>query len=608
MGTGRRSFLYLCLGLWGGSELSAQDESIREGLLQGGLLLREGKAEQAAKKWEESLASKSIEDVLRMQMGIALSYSQTGRYRDAIVVYRRLLRTISLHQLNNLRDWQVGVSLALSRCEEELGEPEQAERSYREVLRLTGTNRQWIAHRCTARLGLARSLVARERSREAIAVLTDSLPELAGRKWSGWRAKQMAMLARIYYQIGERDWAVTILERLEEDEEIAERFFHLATRLAEGQPKPKDERKEMRVYRSSLGFDVVMPGRFELRFRQPDITGAALVGWIAEWYHIENDPFCTTDLSGSSEPLVSLPAARVGEKVAGEWKPMSAEVRRKQRGRLMLRGDTLELLEDSQARVRIRSRQHGWPHAIVEHTIYPSGRVAIAVQGERADELVGHRLDSLQVSMHRRRSLNWREVGKASWLMSGELEGILRASYLRAERNVVPSYHLSQAQNVMLIPAETKERSLKLKQSQEARSLSFELDLEERARWQAAFLLELAPEDGSVSARQYREPGTVTPQDGKIVRGDPGDWNGDGFNEGEGCFVLRGSSKFSLKAGSAGLQDPAIKILAPKGQGLSEILVNGSLVGEAARVGLDAILVSWRGSLKAGQAVEVELR
>jgi hypothetical protein len=75
------------------------------------------------------------------------------------------------------------------------------------------------------------------------------------------------------------------------------------------------------------------------------------------------------------------------------------------------------------------------------------------------------------------------------------------------------------------------------------------------------------PKEALSHALQYRKPATVEVKGAEIVTNDPGDFNADGFNESEGCTVLRGKGPVELtyrKGQTAGFA-PAFKIIGWQG-------------------------------------------
>src|SRR5262249_3032702 len=83
------------------------------------------------------------------------------------------------------------------------------------------------------------------------------------------------------------------------------------------------------------------------------------------------------------------------------------------------------------------------------------------------------------------------------------------------------------------------------------------------------------PPDALAYARQYRVPGQI---DGTaVVTDDPGDFNKDGYNESEGCHVLKGPGPcaFTYQRGAGAGHAPAFKIKNWKGAAPQRITVDG---------------------------------
>jgi len=73
----------------------------------------------------------------------------------------------------------------------------------------------------------------------------------------------------------------------------------------------------------------------------------------------------------------------------------------------------------------------------------------------------------------------------------------------------------------------------------------------------------------ALHANAYRAPGKLTVTQGKVVTDDAGDYDGDGYNESEGCYVLRSTPvgvAFTLPGAKTPRMTPAFKILDWKGE------------------------------------------
>jgi hypothetical protein len=94
------------------------------------------------------------------------------------------------------------------------------------------------------------------------------------------------------------------------------------------------------------------------------------------------------------------------------------------------------------------------------------------------------------------------------------------------------------------------------------------------------------PKDALPYAMQYRKPAAVEARGAEIVTNDPGDLNGDGFNESEGCLVLRGKGPVELtyrKGQPAGFA-PAFKIMGWQGAAPTSVKADGKEVPVIAHV------------------------
>ena len=91
--------------------------------------------------------------------------------------------------------------------------------------------------------------------------------------------------------------------------------------------------------------------------------------------------------------------------------------------------------------------------------------------------------------------------------------------------------------------------------------------------------------------------------DSKIVTNDPGDLNADGFNESEGCMVLRGKGPVELtyrKGQQAGFA-PAFKIMGWQGAAPTRVKANGKDVPVIAHVVGGNLILQVQGRLEGPQ-------
>ena len=110
-------------------------------------------------------------------------------------------------------------------------------------------------------------------------------------------------------------------------------------------------------------------------------------------------------------------------------------------------------------------------------------------------------------------------------------------------------------------------------------------------------------------AVQYRSPAKI--EGAELVNDDAGDFNKDGFNESEGCHVLKGNAQpgamtFTYKRGTGAGFAPALKVLGWKGEAPQTVKVDGQEVPAAAAVTGGYLLVQILGTIS-GNSVRIEL-
>ncbi len=121
----------------------------------------------------------------------------------------------------------------------------------------------------------------------------------------------------------------------------------------------------------------------------------------------------------------------------------------------------------------------------------------------------------------------------------------------------------------------------------------------------------LAPElktakDALPCSMQYRAPAKIS--GAELVTGDPGDFNKDGFNESEGCHVLKGPGplSFTYERGAGGGFAPAFKVTGWKGTAPRKIKVDGKDVPAVSAVVDGNLILQITGTLE-GEKAKIEI-
>ena len=102
---------------------------------------------------------------------------------------------------------------------------------------------------------------------------------------------------------------------------------------------------------------------------------------------------------------------------------------------------------------------------------------------------------------------------------------------------------------------------------------------------------------------QYGKPAALEVKGAEIVTNDPGDLNADGFNESEGCLVLRGKGPVELtyrKGQPAGFA-PAFKIMGWQGAAPTRVKADGKDVPVIAHVVGGNLILQVQGRLEGPQ-------
>jgi len=107
-------------------------------------------------------------------------------------------------------------------------------------------------------------------------------------------------------------------------------------------------------------------------------------------------------------------------------------------------------------------------------------------------------------------------------------------------------------------------------------------------------------EDALPHALQYRQPPRVQPSKGELVKNDPGDLDADGFNESEGCWVLRSKNAVELTFPNRdhALFAPVFKILDWSALPPRTVRVNGKEVPAVSAVLDGNLLLQVTGTLE----------
>jgi hypothetical protein len=356
------------------------------------------------------------------------------------------------------------------------------------------------------------------------------------------------------------------------------------------------------------------PGQRKVIVTSPGVFRAAVWqasgGGIMEFYDLAADPEAKVNLAGSDRGLFEIgwhgaarkdPDPSQGDYKSGEqgsygcrdWPSMGHQT-------LHAEGD-LEVVEQSAARVRVRAKSvfTFWNHFVdknmpveATYTFYPSGRIVIQVRVRKME-----------------REFKWSgEYGPHLFVPGHDQKpeadlGFVWSTPRQEKFDTAPR----QAEELVLATSEKVETSLMLTIPEEEQVL-FDRHMRHNGRsigWDRvgygsggvvmepgydntwACMIEVGTPGSTLAPRmktaaealphalQYRRPAKLSGAD--VVTDDPGDLNRDGFNESEGCSVLRGPGPlgFTYEKGEGSGWAPAFKVLRWTGPAPEKVSVDG---------------------------------
>lgn len=264
----------------------------------------------------------------------------------------------------------------------------------------------------------------------------------------------------------------------------------------------------------------------------------------------------------------------------------------------------LEVLEQGSARVRVRAKSwFTWWSKYVDkdlpleavYTFYPSGRIVVQVHVRRTGDSPMHW--STEYGPHLMLpGDDKRPDSDLGFTWNTPKQNRIDSAPRQPEELVLAASEKVRTSFMLTIPAE-QQRVFDRHMRHNGRSIGWD-----RFGWGSGGIVmspgydstwacmiqmgasgsTVAPEmktaaDALPLAIEYRNPPKLAVKDAALVTDDPGDLNNDGFNESEGCYVLRGEGAMELDCPTgAVLHQPAFKILGRKGAVPEQVTVGGT--------------------------------
>lgn len=357
-------------------------------------------------------------------------------------------------------------------------------------------------------------------------------------------------------------------------------------------------------------------------------------GGISQLFDLQNDPEAKQNLAFADRGLLEIGWHGAQYKVPASTQPAydgCADWPSSGHNDLKATGD-LQVIEKSPARVRVRVKSEfvWWSKQVhtdftvnAIYTFYPAGRIVSQVTVQNSGEKPFHwsseygphlMISSVQTSNPSGEPMGFGTPAHPEWKGADKAEELTMA---------YPTSTAVKAGLMLTIPPEQQALFTRHMRHGPAGQLGWDragygsngIVMEKGYQSTWACMIQLgtggssllpefkAPADGLGVAADYRKPARIT--GAEVVTDDPGDFNKDGFNESEGCYVLKGpgplSFAFEGTQGSAGLA-PTFKVKGWTGEAPKVMSVNGKEIPAAAAVVDGNLVIQVLGSLGADRA------
>lgn len=302
---------------------------------------------------------------------------------------------------------------------------------------------------------------------------------------------------------------------------------------------------------------------------------------------------------------------------------------------LKAEGD-LEIIEQSPVRVRVRAKSwFVWWSKYADrdlpveavYTFYPAGQIFIQVRVKRTGDSAMHWGREYGPHLFVAAPKNKPEANPVFKFSTPKLAEIKDGFAQPAEELVLAASDKVKATFLLAIPAES-DKLFDCHMRHDGRSVGWDragygsrsivMAPGYDSTWACLIQMGTAgsrlipelrtPKDALSHAVQYRKPPAVAVKGAELVTDDAGDFNADGFNESEGCTVLRGKGPVELtyrRKETAGFA-PAFKIIGWQGPAPTRIKANGKEVPAIAQVVDGKLVLQVLGALE-GPEVNIEI-
>ena len=362
-----------------------------------------------------------------------------------------------------------------------------------------------------------------------------------------------AALVRDLRALGRADEAKTLFDAALADERLdhlQKEFLDATLRARSGaQAEPRDA---LVARRTDDAFVIRSAGRFELHVNLATDDRYAM---ITSWYDLQSDPLRETDLLDDNWFTLFKPHhLQQSELVDGQWKNIDYNryVQLRKAGKLGVgytkEQNAFEVVETTPARVRFGTTNRSWPGERVIYTVYPDGRIYVGTHWTptRPDGTI--RIRGMGFYTGVSGTVNWRTTlgDKTGMFGSPYISGQAPFTMMHSNENYPTVLDATRADLAKCLTKPTSSygnNTLFLAWFRTPVAVRFDPEREREA--DVACFIHIWPNDrNSYDAalpyvQDYQTPAKPDVTKGTLVTDDAGDYDRDGFNEAEGCTVVR---------------------------------------------------------------------
>lgn len=410
-----------------------------------------------------------------------------------------------------------------------------------------------------------------------------------------------AAMARSYQVRGDSEKAKAIVDAVAADKRLDDVQKSWLVAQVEGKawqaPKAGDK---LVSFEAPQSFVIRCEGRWEMRV---DLTDKGRYGPIGQFYDLENDPLREHNLLTTSYfPLLKPHHVGYLELRDGKWQAIDYDRYTKLKDKIDVGQDkqqnTFGVIEATPARVRCGYTHKSWPNETLIYTFYPDGRLYVGSHWSLMHPDKDVKITEMGFYLGVNGTTNWRTtIGKLTGMLGEQsIAGQAPFTMIHSNGDFPHFFDATRAslalgtRNPADMTGSYGNNCLPLAFFRTPVRVAFKPD--ETPEKDLAFLIHFWPNGRDTFQAElpymedFQNPAALTLAKGEGVKDDAGDFDKDGFNEAEGCYVVRpadGQVDLTIDGTKTPRYSPVFKVLGVKGGAVS-VTMDGKALAEGREV------------------------